>query len=112
VKYLLIISHDNAFVPTNSLITSIHKWIQKMSESGIRIYGNPLQPPENAVTIRVREGKTKIKNGPFSSAKEKMCAYELIECESFEEAIDVAAHHPMAKVATIEVRPVWRELAN
>jgi hypothetical protein len=112
VQYLLIISHDNTFVPTKALITSIYKWINKMSESGIRVYGNPLQPPENAVTIRVREGNAQIKNGPFSNAKEKMCAYELIECGSFEEAVDVAAHHPMAKVATIEVRPVWQELAN
>jgi hypothetical protein len=40
-----------------------------------------------------------------------MCAYELIECVSTEDAIDVAAQHPMAKVATIEARPIWSELA-
>ncbi len=42
---------------------------------------------------------------------EKMCAYELIECASDEEAIEVASSHTMAKVATIEVRAVWNELA-
>lgn len=41
-----------------------------------------------------------------------MCAYELIECSSQEEAIEVAALHPMAEAATIEVRPVWSELVE
>lgn len=40
-----------------------------------------------------------------------MCAYDLIECASLEEAIDVATQHPMAKVATIEIRPIWADLA-
>ena len=76
------------------------------------MYGNPLRPPGDATTVRVREGKVTLKRCPFARSKEKMCAYELIECSSTEEAIEVASQHPMAKVATIEVRPVWSELAG
>jgi hypothetical protein len=53
-----------------------------------------------------------LKNGPFAKSKEKMAAYELIECASLEEAIDVASTHPMAKAATVEVRPIWAHLAT
>jgi hypothetical protein len=112
VQYLLIICHDDFFTPTETLIKKIGAWIKKMEGRGIRVYGNPLRPPSDATTVRVREGKVVLTNGPFAKSKEKMCAYELIECFSAEEAIDVASQHPMAKVATIEVRPIWTELAR
>jgi hypothetical protein len=81
-----------------------------MDGRGIRVYGNPLQPPGTATTVRVRGGKVLRTRGPFSRSKEQMCAYELVECSSAEEAIAAASTHPMAKAATIEVRPVWSEL--
>lgn len=111
MQYLLIISHDDLFRPTENLLKDIGVWIKKMEERGVRVYGNPLQPPETATTVRIRNGKLAVTKGPFSKAKEKMCAYELIECASDEDAIEVASSHPMAKVATIEVRAVWNELA-
>lgn len=112
MQYLLIISHDNLFAPTETLIQDIGAWIKKMERRGVRVYGNPLRPPGEATTVRVRKGKMVLTKGPFAKSKEKMCAYELIECSGTEEAIEVASQHPMAKVATIEVRPVWSELAG
>jgi hypothetical protein len=112
MRYFLIISHDNFFTPTETLIKDIGAWIKKMEGQGIRVYGNPLRPPGDATTVRVREGKVVLTKGPFAKSKEKMCAYELIECSNFEEAIGVASQHPMAKAATIEVRPIWNELVG
>jgi len=112
MQYLLIISHDDSFTPTETLIKDIGAWIKKMERRGVRVYGNPLRPPGDATTVRVREGKVVLTKGPFAKSKEKMCAYELIECSNPAEAIDVASQHPMAKAATIEVRPVWNELAG
>jgi hypothetical protein len=111
MQYLLIISHDDSFAPTDALIRDIGAWIKKMEGQGVRVYGNPLRPPGDATTVRVRRGKVVLTKGPFARSKEKMCAYELIECPSLEEAVDVASRHPMAKAATIEVRPIWTELA-
>ena len=112
MQYLMIICHDDSFAPTEVLVTEIVAWDKEMEGRGIRKYGNPLRPPSDAITVRVREGKRVLKKGPFAESKEKMCAYELIKCASPEEAIDVASQHPMAKAATIEVRPVWKELAS
>jgi hypothetical protein len=98
MQYLLIISHDNLFAPTETLIQDIGAWIKKMERRGVRVYGNPLRPPGEATTVRVRKGKMVLTKGPFAKSKEKMCAYELIECSGTEEAIEVASQHPMAKV--------------
>lgn len=112
MQYLLIISHDDLFIPTETLLQDIGAWIKEMERRGVRVNGNPLRPASDATTVRVREGKVVLKEGPFANSKEKMCAYELIECSSNEEAIDVASKHPMAKAATIEVRPIWNEMAG
>lgn len=112
MKYLLIISHDDKFVPTDNLLNEISTWIKKSIKQKIRIDGNPLTPPSEAITIKVRSGKIIRSNGPFTNSKNQMCAYDLIECINIEEATQIAIQHPMAKVATIEVRPIWNELAN
>ena len=112
MQFLLIICHDDAFRPTEKLISEIRAWTKEMSAGGIRIYGNPLRPPDEAITVRVRDGRLKRTNAPFADSVEKICAYELIECATLEQAVEVASKHPMAKAATIEVRQVWAELAR
>jgi hypothetical protein len=112
MQFLLIIAHDKSFAPTPALISGIGAWIGEMQRRGIRLGGNPLRPPRDATTVRVRKGRRQITAGPFSASREQMCAYELIECANLRQAISLAARHPMAKVATIEARPVWAELAG
>jgi hypothetical protein len=112
LKFLLIISHDDSFIPTDSLIKGIGAWIRKMERKGARIYGNPLRPAAEGMTVRIRNGMPKVTRGPFANSKEKMCAYELMECSSREQAIEFAKGHPMASAATIEVRQVWDDLAG
>jgi len=91
MQYLLIISHDDFFAPPETLLKDIGAWIKKMERRGVRVYGNPLRPPGEATTVRVRDGKVVLTKGPFAKSKEKMCAYELIECSGDEEAIHVAS---------------------
>lgn len=110
MKFLLIISHDDAFAPSDTLIEEIFAWIKEMKRKGIRVDGNPLRPASEAKTVRVRNGKVRVSPGPFEDSEEKMCAYELLECESLDEATRAASKHPMARDATIEVRPIWAEM--
>jgi transposase len=112
MQYLLIISHDAGFASSEALVADILAWIERMQARGIRCHGAPLRPPSDAVTLRVREGQLQITPGPYSDSREQMCAYELLDCASQEEALAAAAEHPMARVATIELRPVWTELAS
>lgn len=112
MQYLLIICHDEYFAPTRTLTKDILAWNKVMERKGIYKYGNPLRPPVDAKTVRVRKGKLLLTNGPFSDSNEKIAAYVLLDCSTMQEAIDAASQHPMARAATIEVRPVWEDLAD
>jgi hypothetical protein len=107
MRFFFIISHDDQFAPAAELISAIGSWTRKQKAAGVLIDSNPLQPAENAVTVRVRQGDPRRTRGPFARSREKMCAYALIEATSLDAAVDIAASHPMARAATIEVRPVW-----
>ena len=74
--------------------------------SGHFLGANALQPVSAATTIRVRNGKLSTTDGPFAETKEHLGGYILIEARDLNEAIQVAAKIPMAKVGSIEVRPI------
>src|ERR1700686_2470213 len=69
-----------------------------------------LQPVRTAATVRVRNGKVSIKDGPFAETKELLAGFYLVDAADLNEAIQIAAKIPPARVGSIEVRPV-RELS-
>lgn len=107
MEFLFIISHDSAFRPDPELLADIRAWNDSADADGVRIDGRPLQPASAAVTVRLRGGAERIEHSPFSSSEEQMCAYELVRCGGMDAAVALARTHPMARAATIEVRPVW-----
>jgi hypothetical protein len=82
-------------------------WLDDLQARGIWIIGDQLAPPRRARSVRVRDGRRLVTDGPFTETKEAMGGFDLIDCGSFEEAVEIAAGHPVAKVGTIEVRPLW-----
>jgi hypothetical protein len=66
-----------------------------------------LHPTTAATSVRVRDGGLVIADGPFAETKEQILGLIVVDCEDLDEAIDVAAQLPIARVGTIEVRPVW-----
>lgn len=66
----------------------------------------PLHPTTTAASVRVREGKRLVTDGPFAETREQLGGYYLIDAESRDEAIDVAGRIPGARRGTVEVRPV------
>jgi hypothetical protein len=55
----------------------------------------------------VRGGKKLVTDGPFAETKEAVGGFDLIECHSLDEAVEIASKHPVAELGTIEVRPLW-----
>ena len=82
-------------------------WVDDLQERGIWLVGDQLAPARRAHSVRVRGGKTLVTDGPFAETKEAVGGFDLIECGSIEEAIEIAASHPNAQSGTIEVRPLW-----
>ena len=69
--------------------------------------GDRLRPVATASTVRVRNGKTLVTDGPFAETREQLGGYYLIEAKDLDEASAIAARIPSAQVGSIEVRPIW-----
>jgi hypothetical protein len=80
-------------------------WVAELGERGIRREGNALRPVREAATVRIRDGQLLISDGPFAETKEQIAGYDVIDCSSMGEAIEVAAKHPVARFGAVEVRP-------
>jgi hypothetical protein len=79
---------------------------EELAASGRYLAGAPLYPPSSATSVRVRDGKQLLTDGPFAETREHLGGYMLIDVENLDEAIAIAARGPLARVGTIEVRPV------
>jgi hypothetical protein len=77
-----------------------------MKSSGQYLEAAPLYPTSTATSVRVREGKRLVTDGPFAETREQLGGYFLIEAKDLDEAIAVAERIPMARRGTVEVRPV------
>ena len=82
-------------------------WVDDLRTRGIWVTGDQLAPPRRARSVRVRDGRTIVTDGPFAETKEAVGGFDLLDCASLEEAVEIAATHPLAQVGTIEVRPLW-----
>lgn len=83
-----------------------HAFSESLGHSGRKISAEALQPVETATTVRVRNGKVSITDGPFSETKEQLAGFYLIDAADIDEAIRYAQQIPPARVGSIEVRPV------
>ena len=77
-----------------------------LRSSGHCLASEALQPVETATTVRVRNGKVSITDGPFAETKEQLAGFYLVEARDLNEAIQLAAKIPPARVGSIEVRPI------
>jgi hypothetical protein len=82
---------------------------QEMAASGHFITGTPLHPVHTATTVRVRNGRATVTDGPFAETKEALAGFYLIEARDLNEAIQLASKIPPAKYGSVEIRPT-REL--
>ena len=78
----------------------------EITASGNRLSGEALVLPNEAATVRVRNGKMSATDGPFMESKEVLGGFIMIEARDIDEAKQVAAKNPMARLGSIEVRPV------
>ena len=88
---------------------ALTSWLDETIASGVNIEGQPLGLDADATTVKVRDGQLVVTDGPYAETKEQIAGFDVIECADLDEAIEVAAKHPVARYGTIEVRPFWEE---
>jgi hypothetical protein len=96
-----MLPEDRAAMPDQ-----VSAWVDEMAQRGIRLHGAVFEPPDLARTVRLRDGKPQVTSGPVSDGAEPLSGYNLLECSDLEQAIDVAARHPIARFGSIELRPI------
>jgi hypothetical protein len=79
---------------------------QSLEEAGLLVATDRLYPVDVATTVRVRDGRTEVVDGPFAVTKEFLGGYYVLECDDLDEALAQAARMPLARYGSVEVRPV------
>ena len=108
MKYLCLVYSEEGKLETIS-DSECMAFGDELRQGGYRLAAEALQPVQTATTVRVRNGRLSLTDGPFAETKEQLAGFYLIDARDLNEAIQIAAKIPPARVGSIEVRPV-REL--
>ena len=85
----------------------IDAWFADVARAGQWVIGDRLRPVGDARTVRVRAGELLVSDGPFTEAQERIVGFDVLECVDIDEAVAIAARHPMARAGRLEVRAFW-----
>ena len=113
MRYAMLICADESVVQAvgpdeaGSMLGEYLKFGEEMTKRGVLQGGERLRPTSDATTVQVRDGEVITSDGPFAETKEQMGGFYLVDCKDLDEAIEIAAKIPGARVGTIEVRPIW-----
>ena len=109
MKYLMLVCVEQAIqLPAEQRATigpQVDAWISEMDGRGVRVQGQELAGVQDATTIRVRAGDVLVTDGPFAETKEQIAGFDIRDCADLDEAMEVAAKHPVARFGALELRP-------
>ncbi|MGH7415715.1 MAG: YciI family protein [Candidatus Rokuibacteriota bacterium] len=112
MKYMLLICRDEqtwdrlSATERQQVYGETLQLSQELQARGQYLEGFPLHPSSSATSVRVRDGKPLVTDGPFAETREQLGGYMLIDVKDLDEAIAVAVRIPLARTSTVEVRPV------
>jgi hypothetical protein len=108
MQFLMLLYRDR--VPVDSTGGSaggdVDEWVTRWDERGVRLAGDPLAADGEALTVRVRGGATQVDKGAFQDTGGALIGFDLLDCRDQEEAVAVAAEHPLALRFVMELRPI------
>jgi hypothetical protein len=113
MQYLLLIYGQEADwfnltqAQIGAMMADYAKFTEEITKSGKNLGANRLKPISSATTVRIRDGKRTVTDGPFAETKEQLGGYYLVEAADLDEAIAIAAKIPAARHGSIEVRPIF-----
>ncbi len=116
MQYLLLIYDENSANPSPEppdpavwaeVMAAYRAFTAEAIARGVYKGGEALQPVTAATSVRIRDGRTLVTDGPFAETKEGLGGYYLLDCRDLDEALEFAAKCPGARFGTIEVRPIW-----
>jgi hypothetical protein len=115
VQYAFLIYENNETFATRrageggSYVGAWRAYYRACVEAGIYVGGDPLHVPETGTTVRQKDGKRSVQDGPYANTKEQLAGFLIMELPSLDAALDWAARCPAATVGAVEVRPLAPE---
>jgi hypothetical protein len=112
MKYMLLIHDSEKLWSTLSqdeqqqIMADYRRFSDEIKATGQYLAGSQLQPTSTATSVRVRNGKRVVTDGPFAETREQLGGYYLVDAKDLDEAIGLAERLPSAKLGTIEIRPL------
>ncbi len=112
MKYMLLIYHDEQAWNSHTeaehqqIYREYRQLIQQLQSRGQYLAGNQLQPTTTASTVRSRDGKQMVIDGPFAETREQIGGFFMIDVSDLEEATNIAGQIPSVRMGAIEIRPV------
>jgi hypothetical protein len=112
MKYMLLIYDSEqdwrnlSETERQQIYSEYGQFTEQVQSSGQFLAGSQLQPVSTATSVRLRDGKELVTDGPFAETREQLAGYYLVEAKDLDEATAIAARIPSARIGTIEVRPV------
>jgi hypothetical protein len=111
MQYMLLIYADPSVSPASpaeheGLVEAFQAFTRDLRSSGAFLVGDPLAPPASATTVRVRDGKLAVTDGPYAETKEWLGGFLIIEASSLDDALEAAGKCPGAKYGSVEIRPI------
>jgi hypothetical protein len=111
MRYACLIYYDpktlfNQTAESNAVLAECSSYDEKLKETGHFVAGEALELPESARTAQVRNGKMSAVDGPFIETKEMLGGFMVIEAADLDEAVRLGAGHPLARLGSVEVRPI------
>ncbi len=107
MRYMMFVATDPEPDTDPSAIPDVEEWVETNDTRGTRVLGDRLRPVSDATTVRVRAGQLLVTDGPFAESKEWIVGFDILECDNLDQAIEIAAAHPMAYAGRLELRPFW-----
>ena len=109
MKYMLLIYGDEKAlddIERKQCYEESTELAHDLHSAGRYLAAAPLHPTSRAISVRVRESKRLVTDGPFAETREQLGGYFLVEASDSDEAIDIAGRIPGARLGTVEIRPV------
>ena len=112
MKYMLLICRDEPSwdklspAERQKIYADTVELSEELTSRGQYLGGFPLHPSSSATSVRVRDGKRLVTDGPFAETREQLGGYMIVDVKDLDEAIAIAARIPLARTSTVEVRPV------
>lgn len=114
MRYMMFVCTDSEPDPPSDdpTLDDVEPWVERHDASGARVMGDALRATDAATTIRKRGGQVLVSDGPFAETREWIAGFDILECADLDEAIAIAAEHPMARLGRLELRPFWNEASG